>query len=302
MTKMTRFFPAAVTACALAACGGSGGTVASAPPPAPAPAPNPAPPPPSSTARDGEFLQILDLSSSQALAVVTNRGPSYDLKVRYDADQQIYLMDFPGLEEGGLYATFETSPGVFESTLADPANPDRRLDIYMSVYRPDKSQYSAQGLASTPIYNPDAVFFAMGTPTQPLAMPTSGQATYEFQAIGGSTLDYVGGTGAMTFDFGIGSLSGYFDVEAVSYDYASMGSETSDLGRYDFVATVYSAGATQFSGGLLNGANGHSGSFSGLFTGPVASELISNWSLTYSQAADPTITSTAAGVWVGIRK
>ena len=52
-----------------------------------------------------------------------------------------------------------------------------------------------------------------------------------------------------------------------------------------FTNTVYSTGSTTFSGkfdSTLSGAN----SFSGLFTGPAAQELIGNFTFPYASPAD----------------
>jgi len=174
----------------------------------------------------------------------------------------------------------------------------------VSVMNPDKAairlQYTTIVEYLTQGAWPDAfgyVALGIGTPTQ--GVPSSGTATYDALVVGSSgsgNFDVgVGGSAALSFDFGSGALSGHFDPIL----YSSDGTATT-LGRYNFVKTVFSAGSTSFSGELSNSAVATNGSFAGLFTGPNAEELMSRWTAPYALPGSST-PGTMFGVWVGKR-
>ena len=70
------------------------------------------------------------------------------------------------------------------------------------------------------------------------------------------------------------------------------------LGHFDFVNTVFGVGQTTFSGELSGGTAAQNGSFTGLFTGPNAQELMARWSFPhhFSGSGADTVYS---GIWVG---
>jgi hypothetical protein len=69
------------------------------------------------------------------------------------------------------------------------------------------------------------------------------------------------------------------------------------LGPFAFSDTVYSTGSTSFSGRFDTDVAGLN-SFSGLFTGPNAEELMGNFALPYRSPVDNQ-TYQAAGAFVG---
>jgi hypothetical protein len=132
-------------------------------------------------------------------------------------------------------------------------------------------------------------------------VPVTGTAAYNALILGASTarLAQVTGTAALTFDFGMGKLSGHLDP--VLHDPTGLGFDDAPLGRYDFVNTVYSAGSTGFSGQLSNADVAGLGAFNGLFTGPSAAELMARWSAPYHFPGF-TETNQMFGVLVGKRQ
>jgi hypothetical protein len=99
----------------------------------------------------------------------------------------------------------------------------------------------------------------------------------------------------LNFDFGLGSLSG--NITPSIFYYATY--DDYSLSPISFRNAVYSRGSTTFSGQFdtnLPGLN----SFSGLFTGPNAQELIGNFALPYQSPIDGQ-TYQADGGFVGAK-
>ena len=130
---------------------------------------------------------------------------------------------------------------------------------------------------------------AFGVPSDQSAVPVSGSATFDGSIYGftsetwdwqdwGHGLGTVDGTIQLKFDFGAGSLAGSMSPRVyVNNQYA--------LPTMDFVETVFAKRSTTFSGKFdisLPGEN----AFSGMFTGPQASELIGNFVFPYKSADD----------------
>jgi hypothetical protein len=139
---------------------------------------------------------------------------------------------------------------------------------------------------------------AVGIATPAGAVPVTGSASYSAYAYGRTSetnkplVDpLVLGDMTLNFDFARGSLSGNltFMLDPEWNEYG--------LGPFEFRETVYSTGSTNFSGKFdtdLPGVN----SFSGLFTGPHAEELIGNFAVPYRSPINGQ-TYQADGVFVG---
>ena len=140
---------------------------------------------------------------------------------------------------------------------------------------------------------------AIGLATRAADVPVTGSASYSGQILGSSPEDHtdfgvtITGSINLTFDFGLGSLSGnvspVLEQSLVAYP----------LDVVSFRDTLYSKGSTTFSGKFdtnLPGLN----SFSGLFTGPNAQELIGNFALPYRSPLDGQ-TYQSDGAFVGAR-
>jgi hypothetical protein len=137
---------------------------------------------------------------------------------------------------------------------------------------------------------------AIGMATPAGGIPVTGSAGYVGQILGVTT-EYqpkyaddfdVDGSIFLTFNFGAGSLSGSIAPNMhQGYDFAPL----------NFVNTVYSTGSTTFSGKFDTTATGVN-SFSGLFTGPTAQELIGNFAFPYVSPIDSK-SYQASGAFVG---
>jgi hypothetical protein len=253
------------TVFALVGCGGGGGGggIASTP--------TPTPPPPAAVAI------IPAAASSQQFAVegaahsfqgdpAPRLGDSDQLQVRYIQSSNSYEVQLPQSQAWIPVSQVSTSPDAF-------AGPGVNLWLRSSGY-----QYSRliEWSSNNSIYGHEA----LGMATQAGGVPVTGSATYAGQILGAtpethSTDDvHIGGAIALSFDFGAGSLAGsispilYVDFTPYSPDVLT------------FSNTVYSTGSTTFSGTFTTNLAGLN-SFSGLFTGPQAQELIGKFAFPY---------------------
>jgi len=125
---------------------------------------------------------------------------------------------------------------------------------------------------------------AIGMATPVGGVPVTGSARYSGE-ISGQTSEYqagladdfgVDGSIRLSFDFGLGSLSGSISPN-LHQGYA--------IDPLTFTDTVYSTGSTTFSGKFDTNVAGVN-SFNGLFTGPHAEELIGNFAFPYVSPID----------------
>jgi hypothetical protein len=289
----------------LAACGGGGGGVNSTPfVPTPTPPPPPPPPPPPSCPPDCSATTIFpDVTESTNFAVAgyeSSGGSSPTLtgtgfSVSYDAVSGFYVFDLPSTQPAGFSATDDYGDswgGKLVDTKGDVQS------NYATVYKPSglNLTYTSTARASDGSDAPFA-WLAFGVPTPAGSVPVTGTATYLAQLQGEETQTngyQIGGGGTFIFDFGAATLSGHLDP--VGYD--AFG-DSWEMGPYDFVNTVYSAGSTSFSGQLASYGDPGQGSFDGSFTGPNAQELMGRWQLLFLDPFQPTQTLTGFGVFVG---
>lgn len=279
----------------LAGCGGGGGG-GLAPLPPPPTAPTPAPPPTTPTPTPPTAI-IPAATTSQQFAAVGAAipidgdhspllSPDEQLQVRYVAESNSYEVQVPHSQQwvGTAYSSgrapnlivYAGNAGLMY--LLPGAHQYSRL---LSWNNGDNYGYEAIGMA-TPVGG----------------VPTAGTATYSAQLYGQTSESHPDGTDlpvdgsiSLTFDFGMGTLAGSISPNLhQSFPSAALGA----IGLRD---TVYSRGATAFSGRFdttLPGVN----SFSGLFTGPKAEELIGNWAFPYRSPIDG-VTYQTHGAFVG---
>jgi hypothetical protein len=275
------------TAFALAACSGGGGGVASTTPAPATPTPTPTPTPTQT------FVLVPAATTSQQFAVagagrLTKDDPTPhlstadQLQVRYVASSNSYEIELPNSQTwialtgkseaeavGGGVTVVNQFGGYHYSALFDWATDN-----------------SLRGVE------------AVGIATAAGAVPITGSAAFTGYASGttsessSSRLVSPAVLGSMTlnFDFARGSLSGSVNpiLDPEWNDYP--------LGTLNFRDTVYSTGSTAFSGKFdtnLAGVN----SFSGLFTGPHAEELIGNFAFPYTSPIDG-LTYQAGGAFI----
>ncbi len=285
----------ACATCAVAACGGGGGGagVRSTPPPPatkicpdgsviPAVQPCPTPPPP--PASPPIFTDVTESKAFEVLGLEASRiGTSAaalardNFSVRYNAANKNYLIDLPstpeflfesGREDESYWHGFAYT-GSYSGTIVDvfkPRSTNPEIQLAYTSFATTSGYYESQ-----------FGFVAFGQATPESGVPLTGGATYN-ALIAGSTLDTgvpVTGDASFQFNFGTGTLSGHMDP-ILRYN----GLRT-NLGRYDFVNSVFGIGSTTFSGRLSNSGTTNLGAFDGRFTGPAAQELMARWAAPY---------------------
>jgi len=278
------------TAFALAGCGGEGGYgLASTPPPpvTPTQTPTPTPTPPPAIIPATVSQQFTVVGSSHPFDGVST--PTFDgseqLQVRYVQSSNSYEVQLPHSATWGriAYLPIDGSP-------ADPINyggGGAHLWLGAGYQYSRIFEWSGGGGLHG--------FEAIGIATTAGSVPVTGTATYSGELLGGTTESFGGdtwdvrGTIGLSFNFGLGTLSGTIDPTAFVYS----------LGHLNFRDTVYATGSTSFSGKFdtnLTGVN----SFGGLFTGPNAQELIGNFAFPYKSPIDGQ-TYQADGAFVGAK-
>jgi len=271
---------AMATALALAGCGGGGSShVASAPPP-----------PPTAPAI------IPGASASQQFAV---EGASHhvagDAPMLGDADQlQVRYVQASNSYEVQLPQSQAWIPISYDPSSTPPGPPNFIGDGVHVFLRSDGYQYSRLiEWSGNTIFGHEAI--GMATPAG--GVPVTGSATYAGQILGATSETHLAddmsitGTIALAFNFGAGSLSGHIDP-VLNVDFTPYA-----LGSLIFTDTVYSTGSSAFSGKFLTALTGVN-SFSGLFTGPNAQELIGKFAFPYQSPLNGQ-TYQADGAFVG---
>lgn len=285
----SKLVASAAMALFVAGCGGGGGGggLASTPTPQVTPTPTPTPTPTSSA------VDIFQSPSSQEFAV---KGSGGDLRIRFDASTNKYEVN------AGNQGWVALVDDPFSSPLA--GNPNTNFVFAGSVQNQSyffiRAHYSYSDPQYRYLYSNLAPWagqglggyaaFGMATPAG--SVPVSGTATYAGLIEGSATDTYfdglagqvaaggIDGTINLVFNFGGGSLSGsisprlYLDTLI-------------PLGTFSFKDTVYSTGSTSFSGRFDTNVAGNN-SFSGLFTGPNAQELIGSFAFPYMSPVNGT--------------
>jgi hypothetical protein len=275
----------ACAASSLAACGGGGGHVNSTPIPAPAPTPVPEP--------AGHPI-IASATTTQEFAVKgasgTSIAPADQFRVRYDAAAKAYEVQLPASAIWERLSAFDENS--FQSASIGQLNVQQGSD--------DGYDYSA--LAEVLYSTNKMAAVAFGIPTAAAGVPTSGSATFEGSIFGQSSETYFNGLYQETvpgnilgdidfaFDFGAGTLSGSISPILLT-------GTVYDLSPLQFTNSVYSTGSPTFSGKFDSALTGPN-SFSGLFTGPAAQELIGSFTFPYTSPIDSK-NYQAAGAFVG---
>lgn len=321
-------------ACLLAGCGGGG--LASAPPPqaAPVPAPSPSPspsapiPPPFNPTAAKLFA---DPPQAPALAVA-GKGWTADFEhghpwnslgnlenadgfaASYDAATGTYRVTVPKVATGTLFQVGAESDGGygprtgFAARIGQSAEEAAKMvnGAYAATAGTASSPYSyvtyVGWYASDPITGTkesvSAGVFGVAQPTPQGAVPLTGTARYTGDVLGmisGNVGDVLHGTAQWDFDFAAGTLSGSMKVTQL----CGMGC-LYDATFYDFANVDWQHGATSFSGKLRTVGAPGDGSFSGLFAGPRATELMAGFQAPYFDNSQG-IWATAGGAMLGKR-
>lgn len=315
-------------AIALSACGGGGGGGMSfipAPPAAPTPTPTPTPTPAPSGPIAPEHLGLV---SGQPFAVLAEgdtyttdatgqnnkplAGPSIEaVQFSYNAASNSYQISVPGFQAGTLTNSSyngtvgQPAGGSYNQVSAGSTTALQPLFVDLPVPGTEWSPYTYTSYGSwngqtTTNSSGETVrqegYFAYGIPTLAGDVPVMGSAAYSAQVLGTIGSGFwlpVTGTANLSFDFAAGKLSG--SMHAGIFD--NFDGIVWDFGKYDFTQTVYSTGSATFSGKFVIPAipNADS-SFSGMFTGPKAAELMARFEAPYVHDGQQ---GTMSGVWVG---
>lgn len=293
----------ATAAMTLAACGGGGGGSNLAPPPPPAPTPPP-PPPPSVPGTPVTIFPAITETTDFATLGYQLDGNSIvgdGFSVRYDAGSKLYMFDLPSAAPGGFYATSDSdaswSGGLAEGNSADLWPP-------MSVLKPSATNPEIQlsytsfasYLRSGPMWDLPHGIVVFGIASPASAVPVTGQATMNAEVAGFSVNgpNEIDGTATLEFNFAAGTLAGHFDP-MIDLE----GEFSQSLGRYTFVDTVHGVGSPSFSGQFSHSDPRLGGTFSGLFTGPNAEELMARWTGSFFVEGVTANPEQMFGVWVG---
>lgn len=301
------------------ACGGSGGGgVASAPPPLPSlsttPTPPPSPPAPPPTPFKPVAATIFSEPLYNADLAVAGKGWQHDyvpntgdalnlrdadgLSITYDQSTSSYRITVPVSGAGTIMRTEEytTYPFSFPTGLpgfhADPSskNPTTYCCNALSIMAADQPQSRYSYVSLVDFYAPASAgtnldtiaygTFAVGQPSRPGEVPITGSATYSGNLFGHFAGDagatWLEGRAGFDFDFARGLLSGGLTVGmrclmGCAYDEVS----------YQFAQTNFAHGSTTFSGQLTTPGAPSAGTFSGLFAGPGAMELMSQFRMPF---------------------
>ncbi len=290
-------------AMALTACGGGGGGggggIVSTPPPVPNPASFPAI---VTTATTTQQFAVKGASYTTPLVSYSNLpvvSPSLadggQMDVRYNAASNIYEIQLPNdvawqpISGQARYAPPNDNVYLYRAGPPEDAGVvDHRSNLQYSAllewFTDTRFGYSAIGIA-----------------TLPGNVPVTGSASYSGSLVGASSETRydpweaawvprsIQGNINLSFNFGSGTFSGNINPSVGSVALPSL----------NFANTIYSTGATNFSGMFATPLPGQN-SFSGLFTGPSAQELIGNFAFPYVSPTGGT-TEQAAGAFAGRR-
>lgn len=215
--------------------------------------------------------------------------------VSYDADSNAYIVQLPSTSSPSAVRVYNEDASYWRGYLESQ-------DPFFDVFKPSSTNpdialaYTSFGISSG-YYSQAFGFTAFGIATPGSGIPLSGTASYDAH-VAGRVLNgpgFITGDATLQFDFGTGTLAGHFDPVLM------LNNVNTNLGRYDFVNTVFGAGSTTFSGSLSHPGTSDLGAFDGRFTGPAAEELMSRWSAPYLHPVSQTWAE-MFGVWVGRRQ
>jgi hypothetical protein len=303
---------ALILAFSLGGCGGGGERLASASGSAPIPVPPPPPPPPPTTSPPAYAPRAATIFAEPLYnpdLVVVGKGwqnefvrntsePARNvrdadgLSFSYDAASKTYQVSAPLVGSGRLDQVSDYANGQFGTQLlAEPSNktPSPSMDAALTMSAPDRPGAKYSYVSFVDLYwmvpGPDLDTYAYGSfglaqPTKAGDVPVSGTARYNGDLFGHIAGDagatWIAGSARFDFDFARALLSG----ELKAGLQCMMGCSP-DITTYSFADTRFVLGATSFSGRLDSPGAPSSGSFSGIFAGPNAAELVSRFEMPF---------------------
>ena len=280
---------------ALCACGGGdSGSVAYIPPPPPPPAPDPNPSPPpfpeGAIGLTGGPFSTYSASFDGSGNLIAAADAFH---ISYSADDNVYTVSGPGLEQGHLVDTtigsgsWMTGSSTWQSISYTSSNVTQgdatteqvgfvALDWANAPYSESTLAYTSFG--SWAGADGKGGYFVYGVPTATGDVPVTGTADYSGEIRGLTSGDgELWGSIGLEFDFGGGTLSG--SMAPMVSDVT--GWDGVGLGTYTFHDTVYSRDGTSFSGAFMVPGSDADSSFQGNFNGPGGVEVMGNFSAPY---------------------
>ena len=300
--QIKQCFSVLVLGMPLAACGGggggNGGGLVSTPTP-----------PQSGSAA----VEIFNAPAPQEFVALGSDGAGDQLRIRYVASTNQYQVLVPGSDWDRLVDDPSHSPPPGDPNLSfvlgSLVSVPRSHFLLRAHFRSPapEIQYQYSNLFNWSVGNVGGVSgsgvtgsTAFGIATPAGGVPVTGTATYRGLITGVSTIDdpietevakaQIDGSVLLNFDFGAGTLSGEMRP------YVNAWAGRTDLAAVSFINTVFSTGSRTYSGRFNSSVAGPN-SFSGLFTGPRAQELIGKWSFSFIYPRDGSIQS-ASGAWI----
>ncbi len=229
------------------------------------------------------------------------------LRIRYDAATGKYEVLAPGRDWDALIDDPLSEPGAYLLASAPRFSAAHFSARARHEHPTPELRYRYSSLVSWEI-KPAAGganlrgLSVFGLPTSTGGVPVTGSASYEGVILGDASVPAtsgwgnwerapIGGSVALHFDFGRGSLSGEIrprlecDCDRIEFPTLS------------FVRTALGASSPTFSGSFDTPVTGSNG-FNGLLTGPQAQELIGRWEFPFLHSGRP---ESATGVWIAKR-
>lgn len=288
------------------------------PSPTPTPTPSPTPTPP---AFQPVAATILPEPLSNPNLVVVGKGWQHDyvpntagssnlrdadsFSITYDQASKTYQVTVPVAGSGTLMRTgnygtfpFDSASGHGGTTASPPlpgfpAEPSNRNPTdycceSLSVSAADQPQSPYRHVSFVDFYAPGPAgsntiaygTFAFGQPTKPGEVPLTGTARYSGDVFGHFAGDagatWLDGKARFDFDFASALLSGDLRLGV-----RCMMGCTYDEITYQFANTDFARGRTTFAGQLATPGAPSLGTFSGLFAGPGAAELMAQFRLPF---------------------
>ena len=224
------------------------------------------------------------------------------IHIRYNA-AGYYEIQIPGASWDRLVHYKGLANPTSENTYFQPLSVAQNHG-FLTISKSRGQGYSYSELGSWGTLNlsaePPFGYVAFGTATPAGGVPITGSASYSGIAAGtadimqadnlygGYAPTALNGSVNLNFDFGAGKLSGSMSLSGFD-GYLN-------LGPFNFVNTVYSAGSTSYSGKFDSAVSG-TNFFLGRFTGPNAQETIGAWAVPFHYAGDGQ-DHQAIGAWI----
>jgi hypothetical protein len=247
-------------------------------------------------------VELLDHPQTQEFTALAVGDP---IRIRYDQVRDAYEVKVADRDWLRVIDNPDSTdmPNTQFRIATDPAEPARFSTFGHYRFSHQPSAYHYSNLADWhlgPEADQKSGKVAFGTPTPAGHIPVAGSASYAGAAEGHLNLPNaiwgepiadtpVGGKVRLIFDFASAGLTGSLQL-GILCDC----DKWIDQRTFEFTDTTFARGSTTFGGRFLSDVTG-ANSFSGLFTGPNAEELIGQWTVPILHDGK---TYSATGGWI----